>query len=177
CEEMDLPVNMHILTGQRGMGLGPNIIPDYMKLPMYGITSILDMICSGVLERHPNLKVISVENDIGWLAHHLKRLEHASTRFGRRYPEMKMNAADYWRRQVYATFQDDVPGIRTRDLIGVENLLWGSDYPHFDSTFPNSRREIAKNFAGVSEEDKELILGGNMARVYNLDVPAGVAAD
>jgi predicted TIM-barrel fold metal-dependent hydrolase len=177
CEEMDLPVNMHILTGQRGTGLGQSILADYMKLPAYAFTSILEMISAGVLERHPNLKVISVENDIGWIAHFLKRLEHASNRWSARFPEMRMNAADYWRRQVYATFQDDVPGVRTRDLIGVENLMWGSDYPHFDSTFPNSRREIEKNFAGVSEEDRELILGGNMARVYNLDVAVGVAAD
>ena len=105
----------------------------------------------------------------GWLAHHLKRLEHASNRFKARFPEMKMNAADYWRRQVYATFQDDVPGVRTRDLIGVDRLMWGSDYPHFDSTFPNSRKEIEKNFTGVPEDERALILGGTMAKVYNLN--------
>jgi predicted TIM-barrel fold metal-dependent hydrolase len=169
CEEMGLPVNLHILTGQRGTGLGAHIIADYMKLHTFAVTSILEMITSGVFERHPNLKVISVENDIGWLAHHLKRLEHASDRFKARFPEMKMNAADYWRRQVYATFQDDVPGVRTRDLIGVDRLMWGSDYPHFDSTFPNSRKEIEKNFAGVPDDDRALILGGTMAKVYNLN--------
>ncbi len=83
---------------------------------------------------------------------------------------MKMNAADYWRRQVYATFQDDVPGVLTRHLIGVDRLMWGSDYPHFDSTFPHSREQIAKNFAGVPEAEQELILGGTMARVYNLSL-------
>ncbi len=170
CEEADLPVNIHILTGQRGTGMGSHAIADYMKLHTYAVTAILEMICAGVFERHPRLKVISVENDIGWLAHHLKRLEHASYRFGRRFPAMKMNAADYWRRQVYATFQDDVPGVLTRHLIGVDRLMWGSDYPHFDSTFPHSREQIAKNFAGVPEAEQELILGGTMARVYNLSL-------
>jgi predicted TIM-barrel fold metal-dependent hydrolase len=168
CEEMDLPINIHILTGQRGTGLSERIIADYMKLHTFAVTSILDMITSGVFERHPKLKVISVENDIGWLAHHLKRLEHASNRFAARYPAMKMNAADYWRRQVYATFQDDVPGVLTRELIGVDRLMWGSDYPHFDSTFPHSREQIAKNFVGVPERDMAQILGGTMAKVYNL---------
>lgn len=169
CEEMDLPINIHILTGQQGSGLGGNIVASYMKLHTFAMTAIVEMITAGVLERHPNLKVVSVENDIGWLAHHLKRLEHASNRFGRRFPEMKLNAADYWRRQVYATFQDDVPGVRTRDLIGVDRLMWGSDYPHFDSTFPRSREEIAKNFDGVPEAEKAQILGGTMARLYKLD--------
>ena len=79
-----------------------------------------------------------------------------------------MNAADYWRRQVYATFQDDVPGIRCRDLIGVDRLMWGSDYPHFDSTFPKSREAIERNFEGVPEDEMARILGGNMIDVYNL---------
>jgi predicted TIM-barrel fold metal-dependent hydrolase len=69
---------------------------------------------------------------------------------------------------VYATFQDDVPGVRCRDLIGVDKMMWGSDYPHFDSTFPKSREAIARNFADVPEDEQELILGGNMVRVYNL---------
>jgi predicted TIM-barrel fold metal-dependent hydrolase len=126
------------------------------------------MITGGVFERHPRLKIISVENDIGWLPNYLKRLEWYSWRFAARFPQLKRNAADYWREQVYATFQDDIPGIRCRDLIGVDKLMWGSDYPHFDSTFPKSREAIARNFAGVPEDEQELILGGNMVRVYNL---------
>ena len=55
---------------------------------------------------------------------------------------------------MYATFQDDVPGVRCRDLIGVDKMMWGSDYPHFDSTFPKSREAIARNFAGVPEEEQ-----------------------
>jgi predicted TIM-barrel fold metal-dependent hydrolase len=54
---------------------------------------------------------------------------------------------------VYATFQDDVPGVRCRDLIGVDKMTWGSDYPHFDSTFPKSREAIARNFTGVPEDE------------------------
>ncbi len=69
---------------------------------------------------------------------------------------------------MYATFQDDVPGIRCRDLIGVDNLMWGSDYPHFDSTFPKSQEAIARNFEGVPESEQVRILGETMVRVYNL---------
>jgi predicted TIM-barrel fold metal-dependent hydrolase len=167
-EEYDLPVNVHILTRQGGPQVGANQIVDGVTLPVPAFRTIAEMITGAVFERHPNLKLISVENDIGWMPNYIKRLEWYSYRFGPKYPQMKMNAADYWRRQVYATFQDDIPGVRCRDLIGVDKLMWGSDYPHFDSTFPKSREAIERNFEGVPESEKRQILGENMVRVYNL---------
>jgi predicted TIM-barrel fold metal-dependent hydrolase len=194
AEELEMPVNIHIVTAQvaptrrltalrqkavewlqgrskrvrrreRVDGSLANAVLSHSR----GVRTILDMIAAGVMERHPRLNVVSVENDIGWLPHHLKAMEHYSQRFAGRYPRMKLSAAEYWRRQVYATFQDDESGVRCRDLIGVDRLMWASDYPHFDSTFPNSREAIERNFAGVSEADRRLILGENMRRLYRLD--------
>jgi uncharacterized protein len=167
-EEYDLPVNIHILTRQGGPQVGANPIVDGVVLPIPAFRTIAEMITGGVFDRHPKLKVISVENDIGWMPNYLKRLEWYSWRFGPRFPNLKRNAAEYWREQVYATFQDDVPGIRCRDMIGVDRLMWGSDYPHFDSTFPKSLEAIDRNFEGVPEAERELILGGNMIQVYQL---------
>lgn len=167
-EEYDMPANVHILTRQGGPQIGANPLVDGVVLPVPAFRAIAEMITGGVFENHPNLKMISVENDIGWIPNYLKRMEWYSYRFGPRYPLMKLNAADYWKRQVYATFQDDIPGMRCRDLMGVDKLMWGSDYPHFDSTFPKSREAIERNFEGVPDDEMELILGGNMVRVYNL---------
>ncbi len=178
-EEYDLPVNIHILTRQGGPQVGANMIVDGVTLPIPAFRTIAEMITGGVFDRHPKLKVISVENDIGWMPKFLTRLEWYSWRFGPRFPALKgRNAADLWREHISATFQDDVPGIRCRDLIGVENLMWGSDYPHFDSTFPRSREAIARNFEGVPESEQELILADNMVRIYNLAgvLPQPVAA-
>jgi predicted TIM-barrel fold metal-dependent hydrolase len=166
-EECALPVNIHILTRQ-DTHVGANPIIDGVTLPVSAFVTIAEMITGGVLENHPGLKVISVENDIGWIPNYLKRLEWYSWRFGPRYPGLTMNAADYWRRQVYATFQDDVPGIRCRDLVGVDHLMWGSDYPHFDSTFPKSKDAIERNLDGVPDPERALILGQTMLQVYNL---------
>ena len=58
--------------------------------------------------------------------------------------------------------------MRLRDLIGVDKMMWGSDYPHFDSTWPNSQAAIERNFEGVPDDEREMILGGNMIRLYNL---------
>ena len=58
--------------------------------------------------------------------------------------------------------------MRCRDLIGVDKMMWGSDYHHFGSTWPNSQEAIERNFAGVADEEREMILGGNLVEVYVL---------
>jgi len=74
------------------------------------------------------------------------------------------------------SFQEDAIGIRLRDAIGVDNMMWGSDYPHSESTFPQSRKILAEILAGVPDEEQAKIVGGNAARVYHFDV-ARLAAD
>jgi predicted TIM-barrel fold metal-dependent hydrolase len=170
CERLGLPVTMHILTGSSGTGAGPDHIVQYMKMPMQIATSVCEMITLGVFERFPNLKVVAAENDAGWIAHYLNRLSHASYRWSYEYPEMKQSGDFYWRRNVRCTFQDDVAAVATRHMVGVETLMWASDYPHFDSTWPKSREFIEKNFGDIPEAEQRLFLGENMARLYNIDL-------
>ena len=84
-----------------------------------------------------------------------------------------MLPSHFFRRNVVLSFQEDAVGIRLRDVIGVDNMMWGSDYPHSESTFPQSRKILA----GVPDEQAKPapdpdpgIAGGNTARVYNFDV-------
>jgi predicted TIM-barrel fold metal-dependent hydrolase len=131
---------------------------------------------SGVLERFPGLKVVSAELNCGWLAYFLRRLDE---RFIARGVEVYGKAfrtkltrmpSDYFRRQLYATFIDDPFGIAHRHDIGVENLLWSSDFPHSATFWPQSREKIAKDFQGVDDADKEKILAGNAAQLYQFDI-------
>jgi predicted TIM-barrel fold metal-dependent hydrolase len=82
---------------------------------------------------------------------------------GYRFKE-NMRPSDFFRRNVFLGFQEDALGIQLRDIIGVDTLQWGSDYPHQESTFPRSREILAD----CGEEDKDKIAGGNAARVYQL---------
>jgi len=84
--------------------------------------------------------------------------------------ENGMLPSDVFRRNVVLTFQEDTIGIRLRDVIGVDNMMWRSDYPHSESTFPRSRKILAEILAGVPEDEQAKIAGGNTARVYNSDV-------
>ena len=76
----------------------------------------------------------------------------------------------FFHRNVVLSFQEDAIGIRLRDVIGVDNMMWGSDYPHSESTFPQSRKILAEILAGVPDDEQAKIAGGNTARVYNFDV-------
>jgi hypothetical protein len=72
-----------------------------------------------------------------------------------------MLPSDFFRRNVVLSFQEDAIGIRLRDVIGVDNMMWGSDYPHSESTFPQSRKILAEILEGVSDDEQAKITGGN----------------
>ena len=130
------------------------------------------MIFSGVFERYPKLRVGSVEHELSWAPHFLDRLDYTYTqRIQRegyhRYKE-DMLPSDYFHRNVFRGFQEDALGIRLRDIIGVDNIQWGSDYPHVESTFPRSREILEEILADCTEEEKAKIAGANAARVYKV---------
>jgi predicted TIM-barrel fold metal-dependent hydrolase len=83
--------------------------------------------------------------------------------------------SDFFHRNICMSFQEDVIGIQLRDYIGVDSLLWGSDYPHTESTFPRSREILDGVFKGVPDDDRAKITCSNTARFYGFDVPAAVA--
>ena len=134
--------------------------------------SLTSMIMAGVFERHPKLKVVSVENQGGWVAHWLFRMDQ-------RYRERRgswerftteMMPSDFFHQNISVSFQDDWTAVAMRSLIGVDNLLWGSDYPHTECTWPESRRVVREIFDGVSEEDLGKITYSNTARVFGFSL-------
>ena len=107
----------------------------------------------------------------GWLAHWLERLDHAFYRSrAAAAPDLDLKPTEYWRRQFYATFEDDRVGVMTRDLIGVNTLMWGNDYPHHDSIWPRSQAVLDDIFAGVPDADRHALTVGNLAELYGISV-------
>ena len=78
----------------------------------------------------------------------------------------------YFRRQVFATFQDDRVGVVTRDFVGVENLMWASDFPHSDGTYPHTRKALRHSFHDKTEKEVRAMVGGNAAALYGFDLDA-----
>jgi predicted TIM-barrel fold metal-dependent hydrolase len=173
AEAARLPLSLHLGTGAVPLGGTAGMLAvAYMFTHHAAQRSISQMIFGGVFERHPGLRIVSVENDIGWIPHYLDRLDHAGEKFRAFHPHLRLRPSEYFRRQVAATFQEDRIGIRLRDAVGRESLLWASDYPHTDSTWPRSREVIARDFVDVPATELGPIVCDNAARLYGLTVPS-----
>jgi predicted TIM-barrel fold metal-dependent hydrolase len=168
-EELNLPINMHLGTRPLTRGLMGNIMVQVSVNKSMMSEPIASFIFSGVLMRHPGLKVVSVESGIGWMAFLVQWMD-ATWRKHRHHTGSKLEEPPsfYFHRQVFGTFIDDVVGVRNRDVIGVDNIMWSSDYPHINSSWPRSREYIEKHFADVPPAERAKMVGGNAARVYGL---------
>jgi predicted TIM-barrel fold metal-dependent hydrolase len=135
-----------------------------------GINPLTLFITSGMLERHPKLRFVIVECDAGWLAWLLNVLDQqvAKKHMWVR-PQLALLPSEYFRRQGFATFSDDPVALNNLKFTGADSLMWGSDYPHDEGTFPHSQDVVTRIFAGVSEADRRKIVYGNAARLYGFD--------
>jgi predicted TIM-barrel fold metal-dependent hydrolase len=107
----------------------------------------------------------------------LQRLDHATYRVrDQASPDLKMEPSAYFHRQFSATFEDDVAGVLTRHLIGVDNLIWGNDYPHHDSIWPHSMEVMERIFAGVPDAEREKMTSTNVLKLYGITPPAMASA-
>ena len=130
------------------------------------INIIAAIIGAGVLERYPNLRIGLGESGIGWLPYALDRMDFE---FEDRFRDlMKLKPSEYWRRQCRATFQFDRIGAKLVDDIGVETLMWGSDYPHPDGVWPESSKYIEEQFEGLPTDVVHKITCENAAKFYGL---------
>jgi predicted TIM-barrel fold metal-dependent hydrolase len=158
AQEAGFPLSMHIFTGAHEGVTGLqdlDAITSYASAATVIQITVSDLICQGVAHRFPNLKFVCAEWNTGWLAHWLERLDHAFYRSrGSAVPGLDLKPTEYWRRQFYATFEDDRVGVLSREMIGVNTLMWANDFPHHDSIWPHSQRVLGDIFHGVADDDR-----------------------
>ncbi len=177
AQDQNIPLGFHVSTNRPGPGAAlvdtDAMDPSFMCNQDYWVrSSLARMIFSGVFERYPKLQMGSIEFELSWVPHFLDRLDYTYTQRAPQFTPYKysedMLPTDYFHRNVFLSFQEDALGVRDREIIGVENILWGSDYPHQESTFPRSQEILEEILEDCSEEEKTLIVGGNAARVFHL---------
>ena len=172
--ELDLPISFHILTTSDSTlknYRGPKI-NSFLTI-IRGCQDIIGMfIFSGVFERHPDLKLVCVEADAGWAPHYMYRMDHAYKRhrYWMKGQELEMLPSEYFRENVYMTFQDDWSAFQIKDLVNARRLMWANDFPHSDSTWPWSQEMLAEHAAELTDEEREWILRDNVTELYALDV-------
>lgn len=173
-EETGIVFSLHFITGTQDHlpeGAGEETrggILSYMINAMAeGIQPTAFLLSSGVPMRHPDLNFVIVECGAGWLAWTLYALDE---QYERKHmwitPSLDMKPSEYFKRQGHVTFGDDPVALTTLGFTGDEALVWGSDYPHDEGTFPHSEEVINRIFQEHPEETKRKIVYENAAQLY-----------
>jgi len=169
AEELGTPLCFHVGTGAdpvvaRGPG---GAVINYVETFHPAQRSVAHFVASGVLERHPSLRLLYIEGGASWLASLCERMDEGYRQheiFAR--PKLAMLPSEYVRRQVHASFQRDRAALRTIDITGLDAVMFGTDYPHMEGTWPHTQETVEAIFEGAPAEVREAVAGGTLARIF-----------
>jgi predicted TIM-barrel fold metal-dependent hydrolase len=147
---------------------GPPVLSSFVVADSIVRRSIADFIFGGVLERHPRLLVGSIEHEAGWAPHFVERLDYTYTERATKGLRFAGDArpSDFFRRQVFVTLSEDAIAVRERAIVGLDALLFATDFPHSESTYPRSAAAAQRLTAGLSDAESHRVLWANTARVF-----------
>ena len=171
--ETGLPAEIHIVSGGDDMralassGVGREIF--VALAPSTNMVTVATLLFSGILLKYPDLKFISAESGIGWLPYFIERADYAHRKH-RFWTGSKIDTppSELFRRSIFANFISDRAGVEGRHLIGIENIMIGTDYPHTDSSWPDTQNVIKEQMGDIPDDERHAILAGNAIRVFNL---------
>lgn len=173
--DLELPISFHILTsaqdGRIFAARGPKI--NSFQSIIRGCQDIIGtFVFGGVFERFPELKLVCVEADAGWAPHFMYRMDHAYKRhrYWMKCDELARLPSEYFKDNVYMTFQDDWVAFKMKDMCNTRRLMWANDFPHSDSTWPWSQEMLAEHTAELTEQERDWILHDNVAELYRVTV-------
>jgi predicted TIM-barrel fold metal-dependent hydrolase len=170
--ELQLPLSFHILTGPSGAVRGPRI-NSFLSIIRGNQDIMGTLIFGGVFERYPELKVVCVEADAGWVPHYMYRMDHAYKRHRNWLApgvELARLPSEYFSENIYTTFQDDWVAFRMANDMNWRRLMWANDFPHSDSTWPWSMDMLEEQTRQLSVEQTQSILCDNVAELYQIDL-------
>jgi predicted TIM-barrel fold metal-dependent hydrolase len=176
-QAMNMPVTLHIITGRardpytlhgEERSEAPRCSVDIWT-EVWPVLST-EFIFGGIFDRFPRLKIVLGEYEVAWVPYFRFRAERAArlftTSFGLRKPDRA--PGDYLRENIYFGMIDDPLAVRSVDEIGVDRILWGSDFPHPPCTYPNTHATLDRILAGLPAETQRKIVGGNVMQVYGM---------
>jgi predicted TIM-barrel fold metal-dependent hydrolase len=177
AQDLAMPLSLHVATYRwrpdMDMVRPSQDVVEFSNREYDVRMALAAIIFSGACERYPRLKIGAVEFEVAWAPYFMQRMDNVYTEraVGVQHARFKNGAmpSDFFRQNVFISFQEDALGVELRSYIGVDNLMWGSDYPHAESTFPRSREIVERILQGVPEAEKARIAGGNAARLYHFD--------
>jgi predicted TIM-barrel fold metal-dependent hydrolase len=176
CQETDTVVNMHIGSSSRAPVTSDDapILVTSVLTSQNSEAAFADWLSSGLLASFPSLRIVLSEGQVGWIPYILERLDSGwdrSAKFDRHMRErIPERPSSYVAGRVFGCIFDDAVGLRNRDAIGMAQIMFETDYPHADSTFPNSRQVAEKliSEAGLNDQEAWSFVRGNAINCYGL---------
>jgi predicted TIM-barrel fold metal-dependent hydrolase len=164
--EAAVPLSIHVSLSQAMPAAHRVPLPGYGRF-FDAPNRIVQMIFAGVFDRFPTLDVVVAEVDCGWVPYFKEQIDNNYRRLAP-VSDFRITAlpSEYVERHVHFTYMTDNFGIEQRHAVGVERILWSSDYPHISSDWPHSWKTIDETFAAVPAPEREAILHGNAERLY-----------
>jgi predicted TIM-barrel fold metal-dependent hydrolase len=177
CQELGIPVHWHGSSGLVQQLSLPKW-DGFTKRELHTVSTsrlcatpaqlIPNLIFSGILERYPRLNWACAETGFGWVSYVLEASDHEWEQRRLWKEGIKTKPSEVFRRQIYVDFWYEKAGIELRELVGVDNIMWESDYPHIASTYPKSWSYVEDSLAGVPEDERRKMCYGNALRLYGV---------
>ncbi len=177
CQDLGIPVHWHGSAGlaeqlslPRWKGFTRNEFHTVSTSRLCATPAQLipNLILSGILDRYPRLKWVCAETGLGWVSYVIEACDHEWERRHLWTEGVLTRPSELFRRQIYVDFWYEMAGIELRHIVGVENIMWESDYPHIASTYPRSWKFVEKTLNGVAQGERRKILYENALRLYGL---------
>ena len=176
AEASDLVISFHVFEGGgatvgyeiKGLKHPASIGSWTVVAPLQMDEIVSSVILSGVCERHPRLRLVLGESGIGWLPYMLERLDDTYDERLADDLNLPLPPSAYFKRQIWATFQKDFHGLRAMSAIAPDKIMWGSDYPHRDGTWPFSQKAIEEQFRGIDDAIARKVLWENARTLYRI---------
>jgi predicted TIM-barrel fold metal-dependent hydrolase len=177
CQETDTVISLHCgasgftLQGSPGTGLNTQV----SMFPGTAFCAAVDWVWAGIPGRYPDLKIALSEGGIGWVPMAIDRLdyvtEHSAGSAAVDDWEFDLTPSELLRRNFWFCMLDDPSTLDQRHLIGIDHIMFETDYPHADSTWPGSQDLLRKRLGDLPFEEASMIAGGNAARLYRHPLP------
>jgi uncharacterized protein len=176
CAEANQPVICHILTGHSYTKGGNSakgiekVRNSVNKKTDDSVNTLFDFIFSGAFDRHPNLRLLMAESEIGWMPFVLQQWDYYFDRHSRTDNlNIKRKPSEIFEEHVFGTFLEDYAGTRAFPWWGSNNCMWSNDYPHFNMTFPYSRENVEYHLKGLPNETRMRLIRKNAIKLFGLD--------
>jgi predicted TIM-barrel fold metal-dependent hydrolase len=181
CQDTDTVINMHIGSSSKLPMTSPDA-PIFVGVSLVwqnSVHALVDWVFSGRLAKFPQIRIALSEGQVGWMPFVMERMDSVWERkemYGGEHMGVVDRPSTYVRDRVFGCIFDDVAGLKARDVVGIGQIMWETDFPHTDGTYPHSKETAEKLMAagGLADDEVYKVMRGNAIKCYGLDKYFGV---